>query len=239
VKFSRIYFGSCQPSGRRGIPSGRSSVNNIRPDAHQCLEVSNSLRLHLSERNGKSSGRSSEFEKIQCSSASVRTTWLYRPDAIQCLTRNRVSASRHSYGKMAATVRTMCDPVWTMSSIRQERAYQVQPSGRCVILSGRPSVYCSIRPDDVSFRLDIRQTSIICPDDVLLPSGHLHRIEKLLCQLSPSGRFSSMSGHLLVLERFTDSFQVLRKERSINRPDDVVSRPDAYLRKARIAVQNE
>jgi hypothetical protein len=58
-----------------------------------------------------------------------------------------------------------------------------QPSGRCVIPSGRLSVYCSIRPDDVSFLPDIRQTSIICPDDVLLPSGHLHRIEKLLTSL--------------------------------------------------------
>jgi hypothetical protein len=106
-----------------------------------------------------------------------------------------------------------------------------QPFGRCVIPSGCPSVYCSIHPNDVSFRSDIRQTSIVCPDDVLLPSGHLHRIEKLLCQLSPSGRFSSTSGRLSVLERFTDSFQVSRKGRSINRPD-------AYLRKARIAVQN-
>jgi hypothetical protein len=114
-----------------------------------------------------------------------------------------------------------------------------QPSGRCVIPSGCPSVYCSIRPDDVSFRPDIRQTSIICPDDVFLPSGHLHRIEKLLYQLAPSGRFSSTSGRLSVLERFTDSFQVQERERSINRLDDVVSRPDAYLRKARIAVQNE
>jgi hypothetical protein len=34
------------------------------PDAHQCLEASNSSSLHLSGRNGKSSGRSSEFEKI-------------------------------------------------------------------------------------------------------------------------------------------------------------------------------
>ena len=77
--------------------------------------------------------------KSQCSSASVRTTWLYRPDAIQCLTSIRVSASRHSYGKTAATVRTMCDPVRTMSSIRQERAYQVQPSGRQPSWSGRSS----------------------------------------------------------------------------------------------------
>jgi len=113
-----------------------------------------------------------------------------------------------------------------------------QPSRRCVIPSGRPSVYCSIRQDDVSFHPDIIQTRIICPDDVLLPSGHLHRIEKLLCQLSPSGRFSSTSGCLSVLEWFTDYFQVPRKGRSINRPEDVVSRPDAYLRKARIAVQN-
>jgi hypothetical protein len=30
------------------------------------------------------------------------------------------------------------------------------PSGRCVIPSRRPSFYCSIRPDDMSFRPDIR-----------------------------------------------------------------------------------
>jgi hypothetical protein len=77
--------------------------------------------------------------KSQCSSASVRTTWLYRPDTIQGLTSIRVSASRHSYGKTAATVRTMCDPVRTMSSIRQERAYQVQPAGRQPSWSGRSS----------------------------------------------------------------------------------------------------
>jgi hypothetical protein len=58
--------------------------------------------------------------RSQCSSASVRTTWLYRPGVIQCLTSIRVSDSRHSYGKMAATVRTMCDPVRMMFSIRQD-----------------------------------------------------------------------------------------------------------------------
>jgi hypothetical protein len=58
-------------------------------------------------------------KRSQCSNASVRTSWLYRPDAIQCLTSISVSASRHSYGKTAATVRTICDPVRTMSSIRQ------------------------------------------------------------------------------------------------------------------------
>jgi hypothetical protein len=79
------------PSGRRGIPFGRSSVKassvrttrTFRPDALQ------------------SSRRS------QCSSLFVRTTWLYRPDAIQCLTSIRVSASRHNYGKTATTIRKM------------------------------------------------------------------------------------------------------------------------------------
>jgi hypothetical protein len=46
----------------------------------------------------------------------------------------------------------------------KSKEFQVpcQPSGRCVIPSGHPSVYCSISPDYVSFRPDIRQTSIIC-----------------------------------------------------------------------------
>jgi hypothetical protein len=40
------------------------TTRTFRPDAHQCLEASNSSRLHSSGCNGKSSGRSSEFEKI-------------------------------------------------------------------------------------------------------------------------------------------------------------------------------
>jgi hypothetical protein len=104
--------------------------------------------------------------------------------------------------------------VMSEDSAYKSEEFQVpcQPSGRCVIPSGRPSVCCSIRPDDVSFRLDIRQTCIIRPDYVFLPSGHLHRIEKLLSQFTLSGRFGNTSGRLLVLERFTDSFQVQERE---------------------------
>jgi hypothetical protein len=114
-----------------------------------------------------------------------------------------------------SAVRTMCHPVRTPICLlfhpsgRQTDKHHL--SGRCVIPSGCPSVYCSIRQEDVSFRPDVRQTSIICPDDVFLPSGHLHRIEKLLCQLALSGR-SSTFGRLSVLERFTDSFQVQERE---------------------------
>jgi hypothetical protein len=40
------------------------TTRSFRLDAHQCLEASNSSRLHPFGRNGKSSERSSEFEKI-------------------------------------------------------------------------------------------------------------------------------------------------------------------------------
>jgi hypothetical protein len=65
----------------------------------------------------------------------------------------------------------------------------------------------------------------------------LYCIEKVLSSLHSSGRFSSTSGRLSVLDQFQISFQVPRKFRSINRPDDMVSHPDARLLKARIAIQ--
>jgi hypothetical protein len=114
-----------------------------------------------------------------------------------------------------SAVRTMCPP------LRTPICLLLHPSGRCVI----PSELQTIQHHPSGRRASSVQT--------------LHCIEKLLCQLAPSGRFSSTSGRLSVLKRFTDSFQVPRKGRSINRLDDVVYRPDAYLRKARIAVQNE
>jgi hypothetical protein len=125
--------------------------------------------------------------------------------------------------------------VMSEDSACKSEEFQVpcQPSGQCVIPSGRPSVYCSIRPDDVSFCPDIRQTSIICPDDVFLPSGHLHRIEKLLCQLAPFGRFSNTSGRLSVLERFTDSFQVQERE------DQSTVRTMWYPVRMRISIRQE
>jgi hypothetical protein len=59
------------PSGRPSKVSGCSSVSNIYsetwqycPDSHQCLEASNSSRLHLSECHGNTSGSYSEFKKI-------------------------------------------------------------------------------------------------------------------------------------------------------------------------------
>jgi len=155
--------------------------------------------------------------KSQCFSASVRKTWLYRPDAIQCLTRIRVSASRHSYGKTAATLRTMCDPVQTMSSIRQERAYQVQPSGRQPLWSGWSSfIYRNcvhqFNRSDVSLQgsdapslimviscsrsTTVRTLGQHCPDAALLLKLSV-LFWKGGCSW-PSGRSVKPSGHLPV-----------------------------------------
>jgi hypothetical protein len=121
----------------------------------------------------------------------------------------------------------------------KDRRFQIpcQPSGRHVIPSGRPSVHCSIRPDDV-FIPTGRQI------DQHHPSGRrifsvrtLHCIEKLLFQLA-SVRTSQQPVRTPISTRtVSDSFQVPIKGRSINRLDDVVSRPDARLLKARIAIQ--
>jgi hypothetical protein len=94
------------------------------------------------------------------------------------------------------------------------------PSGRrfyCPDLQDRSASFvrtkCSSRPDPILYR------------------------EVFCASLHQSGRFSSTFGCLSVLDQFLISFQVPRKGRSINRPDDVVSHPDARLLKAGIVIQ--
>jgi hypothetical protein len=110
--------------------------------------------------------------------------------------------------------------VWTIEPSRPNAHLSTVPSVRktChpVRMPDRPSIICS---DDVSLR----------PDPPLCREGST--------SLHPSGRFNSTSGRLSVLDQFLISFQVPRKGRSINRSDDVVSRLDARLLKARIAIQ--
>jgi len=114
-------------SGRRGISSGRSSDSNIGTDDENFPSGHPSVSRSFKQfkgciRSDVMANRPNALQssrRSQCSSESVWTTWLYYPDAIQCLTSIRVFASRHSYGKTVATVRTMCDPIQTMSTIRQ------------------------------------------------------------------------------------------------------------------------
>jgi hypothetical protein len=72
---------------------------------------------------------------------------------------------------------------------------------------------------------------------VHFPSGPLLYQEATVPALHPSGRFSSQSGRLSVI----DQLQILSKfnlrEDCFNRLDDVDSRLDALIHKARIAIQ--
>jgi hypothetical protein len=79
------------PTQRNWIPRFRPEGQVMRSDAHQCLEDSNSSRLHPSGRHGNMSGRSSKFHNTSWqhvrhiygkTAASVWTTGQHRPDTV-------------------------------------------------------------------------------------------------------------------------------------------------------------
>jgi hypothetical protein len=113
------------------------------------------------------------------------------------------------------------------------------------------------RPDDVSSRPDahlstvpsirttchsvrtsdkqaspVRTTCFFCPDTYIVSRSFCANLLRPNVLVSRLDAYQFWNGSLILSK-------VSRKGRSINRPEDVVSRPDAYLRKARIAVQNE
>jgi hypothetical protein len=97
-----------------------------------------------------------------------------------------------------------------------------QPSGRCVIPSGRPSVTApSIRTPD--------RPSIIHSDDVLFCPEH-PLCREVFVHLAFVWTSQQPVRTPLCTRSAPDSFQVRIKGRSINRPD-------ARLHKARIAIQ--
>jgi hypothetical protein len=106
------------------------------------------------------------------------------------------------------------------------------------------------RPNDVSSRPDAHLSTVqsVWPTcHSVRTSGRLASSVRKTCFFRPDTYIVSRSFYANLLRpdvsaarldayqfSFSDSFQVSRKGRSINRLDDVVSRPDAYLRKARI-----
>jgi len=105
------------------------TTRNFRPDLPLCREASNCSSSHPSERFNSTSGRHSVFDQL----------WDLFP--------------KHRYGKIAATVWTMCIPVRTHSYIRQvshsksrhpnaslhgpDARASDQPSGQPFLWSGR------------------------------------------------------------------------------------------------------
>jgi hypothetical protein len=84
---------------------------------------------------------------------------------------NRDSAIQKCFGKFC----TNC---------KLEKPVPCQPSGRCVIPFGRPSVHTSSRPDDVSYCPDARQTKASSVRTTWISVRTLLCIEKLLFQLT-------------------------------------------------------
>jgi hypothetical protein len=118
------------PSQRSRIPSFRPDGLDMPPDAHQCLEDSNSSRLHPSGRHGNTSKHSLEFDKksnflfrrrYEKTAASIRTTRQRRPDAI--LDKARHGEELQPSGSHGNTVR-MQSLLWYL------RAAEVQSSER-------------------------------------------------------------------------------------------------------------
>jgi hypothetical protein len=100
--------------------------------------------------------------KSQCSSASVRTTWLYRPDSIQFLTRNRVSASFCVWTKSL-----ICKDAANRDSTVQSEVRRISnfPVSRLDDVSSRPNVHLStvpyVRTTYLSVRTSDRQASSV------------------------------------------------------------------------------
>jgi hypothetical protein len=104
-----------------------------------------------------------------------------------------------------------------------QKSVPCQPSRRSSHPVRTSICHCSIRSDDVPYRSDSRQSKHHPSARRVSPSGH-----------------STFQQHVrtpLNTRTVSDSFQVPIKEISINRPNDVVSRLDARLLKARIAIQ--
>jgi len=118
----------------------------------------------------------------------------------------------------------------------QKNLFPVSRLDDRAIPSGRPSVNCSIRLDDVPYRPDARQTKHSFGRRVF--SSRPFTVSRSFCSsLHPSGRLSSRSGRPSVFDQASDSFQNYIWEDCCNCLDDVDFRPDALLLKVRIAIQ--
>jgi hypothetical protein len=105
------------------------------------------------------------------------------------------------------------------------------------IPSGISYAHYSKRPNNVPYRPDARQIKHHTSGRRGLPSGPSTVSRSFCSSLHPSRRLSSPSERLSVFDQASDSFQAHLWEDCCNCPDDVDSRPDALLLKARIANQ--
>jgi hypothetical protein len=107
-------------------------------------------------------------------------------------------------------------------------------------VSSRPDAYLSTVPSIRTTCHTVRtpdRPSIIRPDDLHFSSGPVLYREATVPVLHPSGRLSSPSGRLSMINQLQIFSKFNLREDFFNRPDDVDSRPEALIHKARIAIQ--
>jgi hypothetical protein len=111
----------------------------------------------------------------------------------------------------------------------QEKLVPCQPFGRCAIPSGRSFVHSSIRPEDVPYHPDARQTKASSVRTTWISVRTSSASRSFCSGLHRSGCLSSPIRQLLVIE-LQISFQVQMRE-------DYCNRPDELIHKVRIAIQ--
>jgi hypothetical protein len=119
----------------------------------------------------------------------------------------------------------------------QKNRFPVSHPDDLAILFGRPSVHCSMRPDDVPYRPNAPQTKHHSSGRRVFSSRPFTVLRSFCSRLHPSGRLSSSSRRPSVFDQASDSFQNYIWEDCCSRPEDVDFRPDALLLTARIAIQ--
>jgi len=107
-----------------------------------------------------------------------------------------------------STFRRIC------TAFKSEISIPCQTSGRRVIPSGCSSVHCSIRPDDVPYPPDARQTMHHSSGRCGSPFGPFTVLRSFCSSLHSSGRLNNPSGRLSV-DQASDSFQSSNMGRSL------------------------
>jgi hypothetical protein len=114
-----------------------------------------------------------------------------------------VSSHSDAHLSTVPSVQTTCHPIWTPI------CPLFHPSRGRVIPSRRPSVHCSIRPEDMSFPSECQIDKHHPSRRHIFPSGPSTVLRSFYSSLHPSGHLSSPSGRPSVI----DQLQILSKFR--------------------------
>jgi hypothetical protein len=186
---------TCRPDAQLSKASSVWTTRTFRPDLPQCREVSYCSSLHPSERFSSTSRRHSVFDQV------------------------RDFLSKHSYGKIAATIQTMWIPVRTRTSIRQvshskSRRLDVNPfapdarASDMEIACIRSTVWTTIPLVRTCEALvwEVLVAEVQPPEDRAPPSGRGSNQERISAKFLESRSHSCSSGRRMIIVWTTPRF---------------------------------